>query len=316
MGIIPVPGPFVSIVVTVKNEERGIGRLLESLLRQEPPVEVVVVDALSDDGTGVADRAARAPGLIHVHEKYGSRGIGRNEGVARAKGEFVAFIDGDCWADSGWLAALRTGFARSDVVAGTTHAVGTPQYGQLDRVELFQRGNDVTAPSCNLGYRRSLFDALGGFDPRFITAEDIDLNLRAVEGGAILPGPAAIVYHQMRSTLARFLIQAFWNGYGRKQLTEKHGSLWGNYRIRRLMAHQKTPISWIRLAAALFGYLTRVLTGSGERLGPHDARGPSAGDRERDTRRHRGAAAVAGSLGAGLSSRSWKTGSTPRGARR
>ncbi len=278
MGSNPVPGPFVSIVVTVKNEERGIGRLLESLLRQEPPVEVVVVDALSRDRTVEIARsyAARAPGLIHVHEKYGSRGIGRNEGVARAKGEFVAFIDGDCWADSGWLAALRTGFARSDVVAGTTHAVGTPQYGQLDRVELFQRGNDVTAPSCNLGYRRSLFDALGGFDPRFITAEDIDLNLRAVEGGAtILPVPDAIVYHQMRSTLARFLIQAFWNGYGRKQLTEKHGSLWGNYRIRRLLETQRSATAFVRLAAAMAGYLTRVAFGAGQRLRPVGAPTPS-----------------------------------------
>jgi GT2 family glycosyltransferase len=141
--------------------------------------------------------------------------------------------------------------------------------GVLERVELFQRGNDVTYPSCNLAYRRSLFVALGGFDPRFITAEDIDLNLRAVERGATIRfAPRAIVQHQMRSTFVRFLLQAFWNGYGRKQLTEKHGSLWGNYRVRRLMSNQKTLISWVRLVAALVGYLCRVLTGFGERLAP------------------------------------------------
>ena len=70
----------------------------------------------------------------------------------------------------------------------------------------------------------------------------------------------------MRATFVGFLFQAFWNGYGRKQLTEKHGSLWGNYRVRRLMSNQKTLISWVRLVAALFGYLCRVLTGFGERL--------------------------------------------------
>jgi glycosyltransferase involved in cell wall biosynthesis len=274
LGSNPVPAPLVSVVVTVKNEQGHIARLLESLLPQASPIEIIVVDALSNDRTVEIARsiAARASGVIQVYEKFGSRGIGRNEGVARSKGEFVAFIDGDCWADTGWLEALRGAFERSDVVAGTTVAVGTPRYGQLDRVELFQRGSDVTYPSCNLGYRRRLFEELGGFDPRFITAEDIDLNLRAVERGAtIVPVPGALVYHQMRSTLARFLLQAFWNGYGRKQLTEKHGSLWGSYRVRRLLETQRSATAFVRLAAAMGGYLTRVVFGAGRRLGPGGA---------------------------------------------
>lgn len=270
MGSSPSPA-FISVVVTVKNEQRHIARLLESLLVQEPPFEVVVVDALSRDHTWPILRryAHDHPDRVRVSQKYGSRGIGRNAAVAAAKGEFVAFIDGDCFADSGWLAELRPALQLSDVAAGKTVAVGSLQYGLLERVELFQRGNDVTYPSCNLAYRRSLFQALAGFDPRFITAEDIDLNLRAVERGArIQYVPSAVVYHQMRSTFIRFLYQAFWNGYGRKQLTEKHGSLWGSYRVRRLMSNQKSPTSWIRLSAALVGYFSRVLTGFGERLTP------------------------------------------------
>jgi glycosyltransferase involved in cell wall biosynthesis len=262
---------LISVVTTVKNEEKNLAHLLDSLLAQEPPYEVVVIDALSRDRTLAIARSyeIRTPELIRVHERFGSRGMGRNAGVARARGEFVAFIDGDCVADSQWLQRLRAGFQRSDTVAGTTITIGSAQFGSLDRVELFQEGNDVTFPSCNLGYRRSLFDSLGGFDPRFITAEDIDLNLRAVQRGAkILPVPEARVYHQMRTTLARFLIQAFWNGYGRKQLTEKHGTLWGSYRVRRLLESQRTATSWARLVAAMGGYMTRVLTGTGNRLTP------------------------------------------------
>ncbi len=258
------------MVITVRNEAPHIGQLLESLVGQEGPVEVVLVDAESRDGTrDVADTFSAAhPGLLRVFERSGSRGIGRNAGVHEARGEWIAFIDGDCFADSQWLKRLREGLAGASVVAGRTVIVGKPRYGTLERVELYQQGFDVTYPTCNLAYHRELFEQLGGFDPRFITAEDIDLNMRAVAGGAkIVYRPDAVVYHHMRTTFVRFLYQAFWNGYGRKQLTEKHGSLWGRYRVRQLIAGQRGVIAWARLTAALAGYVTRVATGGNRRLG-------------------------------------------------
>jgi glycosyltransferase involved in cell wall biosynthesis len=270
------PRTLISVVVTVRNEERYLGQLLDSLLVQEDPFEVVLVNSESRDRTlEIAEGYAhRRPDLLRVFSHPGSRGIGRNEGVHAARGEFVAFIDGDCFADSGWLHALRFGLATSPVVAGRTATVGKPQYGHLERVELFQSGSDVTFPTCNLAYRRELFERLGGFDPRFITAEDIDLNLRAVLAGASIRYiPDAVVYHHMRTTFLRFLYQAFFNGYGRKQLTEKHGRLWGRYRLRRLMSGQRSAIAWARLVAALAGYATRVVTGRSGRLRPDPTSG-------------------------------------------
>lgn len=267
----PDPPAFVSVVVTVRDEARNLRALLDSLLVQERPFEVVLVDALSQDGTvDVARQFDREhPGLLTILERYGSRGVGRNTGARAARGEWIAFIDGDCVAESGWLAALRRGFAGSEVVAGHTTVIGRDSYGGMERVELYLEGSDVTYPSCNLGYRRRLFERLDGFDPRFITAEDIDLNLRAVRLGAHIEyRPDAVVGHRVRPTLLRFLVQAFWNGYGRKQLTEKHGSLWGNYRVRRLLSGQRSVLAWIRLAAAFAGYFTRVLTGGDRRLSP------------------------------------------------
>jgi glycosyltransferase involved in cell wall biosynthesis len=271
----PNSPPFVSIVITVRNEAPHLPELFDSLLRQQPPFEIVLVDAESRDGTkAVVQKYAREhPGIIRFFEHPGSRGIGRNEGAWQAKGATLAFIDGDCIADSDWLAQIRPGLSDSPVAAGRTIAVGRPAYANLERVELYQGGNDVTFPSCNLAYQRALFLRLGGFDPRFITAEDIDLNLRAVQSGVhIRYVPEAMVYHRMRPTLVRFLYQAFWNGYGRKQLTEKHGTLWGHYRYRRLLQGQRSVLSWARFVAALAGYLTRVATGGGRRLtGPAPA---------------------------------------------
>ena len=269
MGSDDVRRPLISVVITVRNEAPHLPRLFDSLLVQEGPFEVVVVESESRDRTReIADEyAQRHPGLIRVLSHPGSRGIGRNTGVAASRGDLVAFVDGDCFPDSQWLKALRASANSAPILAGQTITVGRPQFGHLERVELFQSGYDVTYPSCNLLYRRALFDQLGGFDPRFITAEDIDLNLRAVRAGAAIRFvPDAVVYHHLRTTFLRFLYQAFWNGYGRKQLTEKHGSLWSRYRVSRLLEGQRTPMAWARISAAFFGYGTRVLTAGRKRI--------------------------------------------------
>jgi glycosyltransferase involved in cell wall biosynthesis len=268
LGSDPASG-LILVVITTRNEELHLPQLLDSFLVQEPPFEIVLVDSESRDRTVEIAKgfAIRHPGLLRVLERPGSRGIGRNIGVRAAKGAFVAFIDGDCFADPQWLHTLRRDLGSSPVVAGRTVPVGKPKYGQLERVELFQKGKDVTYPSCNLTYSRELFLRLGGFDPRFVTAEDIDLNLRAVEDGVTIHyDPEAVVFHHARTRFLRFLIQAFWNGYGRKQLTEKHGNLWGNYRLRRLLSGQRTVISWARLSGAMAGYFFRVTTGAGRRV--------------------------------------------------
>lgn len=263
--------PLISVVITVRNEAPNLARLFDGLLLQEPPYEIILVDALSRDRSfEIAQQYARRyPDRILAFQRSGSRGVGRNAGVGFARGEFVAFTDGDCVPDPGWLSAIRRELARSDVVAGRTEPIGRVRYGALERIELYQKGSDVTYPSCNLIYPRALFERLGGFDPRFITAEDIDLNLRAVRtGGSIHYAPEAIVYHQMRTTFIRFLYQAFWNGYGRKQLTEKHGSLWADYKPRRLVERQRGAMAWLRLSAAAFGYVARIVGGRGSRLTP------------------------------------------------
>jgi glycosyltransferase involved in cell wall biosynthesis len=251
-------GPvLVSVVVTVRNEAKAIGALLDSLLVQEPPFEVLIVDSNSEDATvAIAQRYAEQRPEVRVLRFGGTRGASRNEGVRQAQGDVVAFIDGDCIATPAWLQELRQGLQRSDVAAGKTQYVGFGPFEQLARVELRVRGYDVTLPSCNLAYRKRVFQQLGGFDPWFRTAEDIDLNFRAVTAGHhIEVCPQAVVFAKTRSTLTGFLKQALWNGYGRKQLTLKHGNLWDRYSLRQLLQTQApNPWALLRLGAALVGY--------------------------------------------------------------
>jgi GT2 family glycosyltransferase len=247
---------LVSVVVTVKNEETNIRDLLDSLVTQEGPLEVLIIDSDSTDRTCeiVEDYARRFP-FVHLVHKGGTRGEGRNFGVQVAHAEVVAFTDGDCIANPFWLKAIREGMKGAGVVAGKTIAIGYKPFEELERVELIYRESDVTYPSCNLAYTKEAFRAAGGFDPWFVTAEDIDLNLRAVGAGyPIAYAPDAIIYHRTRDSIHDFLRQALWNGAGRKQLTAKHGSLWGRYRPLEMVRHQATFWSLVRLSVALLGY--------------------------------------------------------------
>jgi GT2 family glycosyltransferase len=182
--------------------------------------------------------------------------MGRNFGIRRARGEAVAFTDGDAIANPFWLKELREGLGHHDIVAGRTIQIGYRPFEELERVELIVQGTDVTYPSSNLAYRKPVLNEIGGFDEWFVTAEDIDLNIRAVRAGHPIHFRAgAIVYHRTRSSVYAFLRQALWNGAGRKQLTLKHGALWSRYRPGAMLRQRTTFWSLLRLNAALLGYV-------------------------------------------------------------
>ncbi len=248
---------LISVVVTVKNEERNMGDLLDSLVTQEGPLEILIVDAYSTDRTReIVEQYHDRYDYVKYFLKGGTIGAGRNYGVEQSNGQAVAFIDGDCIANPFWLKNMRAGLQESNIVAGKTIQMGYHAFEDLERVELIYKGFDITFPTSNLAYDKDLFRTVGGFDEWFITAEDIDLNLRAVErGGEILYREDAVVYHRTRGSFFKFYKQAFWNGAGRKQLTMKHGKLWQNYRPGEMIRREANFWSFSRLIAALLGYV-------------------------------------------------------------
>jgi glycosyltransferase involved in cell wall biosynthesis len=250
---------LISVVVTVRNEEKRIGNLLDSLMVQEGPFEVVITDAYSDDRTvDIVKSYAERYDNIHLYMKGGTRGVGRNYGVAKASGGVVAFVDGDCIANPFWIKEMRNTLKETGtgVVAGKTINLGYAPFAELDRVELTKSGYDVTFPSCNLAYSKELFESVKGFDPQFMTAEDIDLNYRAVSVGAsIIHNENAIIYAMARDTFMGFFKQAFWNGFGRKQLTLKHGKLWSRYSFREMISDNINTWYFIRMMFGMLGYM-------------------------------------------------------------
>ena len=248
----------ISIVLNLLNEAKHIRDLLDSLVIQEGPFEVIVVDAGSWDGTPevIKKYMEKHPGMIELYHRPGTRGESTNFGILKVKGDAIATIGGDCIANPFWLKELRKTLGQFDIAAGKTINIGYHAFEKLERVELYHRGMDISYPSGNMAWRKKVIDDVVGFDPWFVTAEDIDMNFRAVAMGYTLGyNENALVYHRMKESFIKFFKQAFWNGWGRKQLTMKHGRLWSSYKPQRLLETSKSMWALARLSFAVLGYV-------------------------------------------------------------
>lgn len=88
-------GPLVSVLIGVYNAAPYIGEAIESALTQDHrPLEVVVVDDGSDDGSDDVVRSYE-PDVRFVRQERGGIGNARNHAVTLATGEYLAFLDAD-----------------------------------------------------------------------------------------------------------------------------------------------------------------------------------------------------------------------------
>jgi GT2 family glycosyltransferase len=153
----------ITVVVPVRNVASTIARTLAALAAQdfEGGFEVIVVDSGSDDGTvAIVESAAGVAALLR--NPGGEPAGSRNLGAAHARGEVLAFTDGDCEPGPGWLRAGLSAFADADIVQGTVMPVSPP--GPFDRTVSI-RSEYGLYETANLFVRRSTFERLGGFEP-------------------------------------------------------------------------------------------------------------------------------------------------------
>lgn len=89
-------GPFFSIIVPTYNREAFIGKTLRSIIAQSHAnFEIIVVDDGSKDNTQQVVEGIGDPRIHYYLKDNGERGAARNYGIARAKGEYITFIDSD-----------------------------------------------------------------------------------------------------------------------------------------------------------------------------------------------------------------------------
>lgn len=256
----PLPG--VTVVVPTHNGRARLPECLAALDRQDHrgPVEVVVVDDASTDGT--ADVARRLGARVVRADVNVGPGQARNLGVAQASHTILAFTDDDCRPEPGWLTGILGQLdAGAAAVCGLTLPAGDTsillRYLRANNVmlplSLTYQGTRTTlarvrdyaagvlglgaidwensgprqvfsAGSGNLATTAAVYHDVGGFDPRFrFSAEDQDLCRRigARHSGGLWFTPHARVRHEYADSVPDTLRRAAAYGAGHMVLREK-----------------------------------------------------------------------------------------------
>ena len=212
------------MVVVNWNRRELLRACLESLARQaDVSFETIVVDNGSSDGS--ADLASGFGARVIRNSENRGFCAANNQGVAAARGDFIALLNNDAEAEPGWLAALHrvcsqrsgVGMAASKILVwedpkridkaaqlifpdGQNRGRGS---GAVDRGQ-FDREEDAAWPDgCAAMYRKEMLDSIGGFDEDlFAYGDDAELGLRArIAGWTCIYAPGAVVRHHRGSTM-------------------------------------------------------------------------------------------------------------------
>ena len=183
-----VTAPLISVIIPCYNQAHFLGEAIESVVAQSyPHFEIVVVDDGGTDKT--AEVAGQYPGILYVRQTNQGVAAARNAGLAESRGSHVVFLDAD---DRLLPNALEVGLAGFEahpecaMVSGHHHQIGTDgsllrkvPYPCVDREYYaeFLRRNYLAMPATVM-YRRSIFEALGGFDASVNPCSDYELYLR------------------------------------------------------------------------------------------------------------------------------------------
>lgn len=179
--------PFVSIVMPAYNEEKRINKCLSSIGDLKYPkekIEIIVVDDGSHDNT------------LDIAHKYHARVIrqnhlgcasARNRGAEYAKGELIGFIDADDICKSEWLSeSIKFLNDRQIGAVGCSHDLLNAERSDFVVISFkekryrhaisSEKTDHIGASGCVI--KKSVFQEVGGFNPRFTAAEDAEISHR------------------------------------------------------------------------------------------------------------------------------------------
>lgn len=113
----------ISIIVPVFNSEKFLFECLNSLVNQTLwNIEIICVDDGSTDGSlsVLKDFQSKDERIVVIHQQNSGVSVARNNGIAKAHGEFIGFVDSDDWVDKDYFEKLYNASQKygAEIVAG------------------------------------------------------------------------------------------------------------------------------------------------------------------------------------------------------
>lgn len=231
--------PLLSVVIPTLGRDLLI-RTVESLIAAKgfDRIEIIVAGRIAPGPVldRLAELARAHPAIRHLPVAYpaGDSSEKKNAGWREAHSELVAFLDDDVVVAPDWPERMIRCFDRPEVGLVSGPGLVPDDVSLMTRLaglalssrgagyvsERYLKGQDPVRPirwsriiGCNMVYRRSVIEGLGGFDPVYWPGEEMIASFRAEQKGhAILFNSDAYVYHYPRQSIRRFWKQIY--GYG------------------------------------------------------------------------------------------------------
>nr|WP_239029200.1 glycosyltransferase [Pseudonocardia acidicola] len=231
----PVDWP-VSVIVPAYNERENIEATVRSLLANDYPLEVVVVDDGSTDGTADLVEALGLERVRVVRQPNSGKSAALNNGVRAARHELIIMIDGDTIFETETVRRLVQPFADPAVgaVAGNVKIANRDSLiGRLQHIEyvvgfnIDRRVQDVlgsiaTIPGAAGAFRRRALLDVGGLSSDTL-AEDTDLTIALGRAGwRVVFEDRAVAWTEAPATVTQLWRQRYRWSYGTMQAIWKH----------------------------------------------------------------------------------------------
>ncbi|AUV81824.1 glycosyl transferase family A [Salinigranum rubrum] len=208
---------------------------------------VVVVDGDESLCERIRDRyESHDDVVLHCNDENLGLSASRNEGIERAAGDVVAFLDDDAVAHPEWVERLVSLYRRHDAVAAGGRMTGRWVAGKPTflpeefywLVGVTHRG--FPTEECevrntfgsNISFRREVFEELGGFEPnlgrfgeKHLQGEETEFAARVRQryGEGVWYDPDAVVEHKVfdyRTKPGWLVKRAFWQGYSKRVMAD------------------------------------------------------------------------------------------------
>ena len=233
--------PSVSFILPILNEERDLENCVSAILQQDylGSIEIILALGLSiDKTTQIANTIAAGDTRIKlVDNPTGQTARGLNLAIKSSSYEIICRIDGHSEIDRTYIktavlimqetGAVNVGglmYANSEFGLQRTIAQAMRSKLGVGPSKFHTGGKAGASDTVYLGvFKKSAIIAAGGFDERYIRAQDWELNHRMrKQGGLIWFDPRLIVTYRPRNSFSKLAKQYFQYGRWRRVIARQH----------------------------------------------------------------------------------------------